>query len=179
MKDAMKDFAENEGGIYRMASKWDTSNSYVGRVGSLNDDGTYSPSNSVNLYELNEGSEMWSSLKWRLERVEDSINVYRIKNMWANSYLTRTGEQDKYGEWYPAYGVVLADLHSSWWSQQWVIEHTGEATFKIRCLWGNSNDYMTRLGAPDGVGGYLPTNEIRLQRDENYSSQHWLLYRTL
>jgi hypothetical protein len=49
---AMKQFAENEGGIYRITSNWRTSDSYIYRVGKLNAQGYYDPSDMAQLFQL-------------------------------------------------------------------------------------------------------------------------------
>jgi hypothetical protein len=92
MGETMTDFSENERGIYRITSNWNTIDSYITRDGDLNDSGCYSPSSTIQLQELNENSLQWSSMKWRL--VVGNTNFYRIQWLWAQGYLRRGGKQD-------------------------------------------------------------------------------------
>jgi hypothetical protein len=162
MRSAMKQFAENEGGIYRITSNWQKIDSYIERVGVLNNQGSYDPSSMAQLYRLDKNSIEWSSLKWRLEQVVGTTKVYRLQNLWGQGYLTRTGETDGNGKMVPGRGVVVADLNMEWTSQ-WIIEYNSDETFTIRCKWSDGNDYVTRRGNPVGNGNYEPTNEISLQ----------------
>mmetsp|Transcript_12547 Transcript_12547/g.20893 ORF Transcript_12547/g.20893 Transcript_12547/m.20893 type:complete len:569 (+) Transcript_12547:11-1717(+) len=179
MREAMKGFSENEGGIYRITSNWNAINSYIVRDGDLNENGGYEPGRTLQLHALDENSRQWSSMKWRLERLVGTTNIYHIQCLWAHGYLTRTGEQNSEGEWFPTAGLRVDDLDLDWWSQRWVVDYNEDNTYTIKSYWGNENDYLTRLGVQDATGGYQATNEIRLQDYNQYSSQHWYLERTL
>ena len=172
MRDVMKNFAESEGGIYRITSTWHTQDSYITSDGDQDDQGVWTPSGMVNLYELNDESAEWTSMKWRLERVVGSTKIYRIQCLWEQGYLTRAGEKDVSGNTIPGRDVVLADLHMEWKSQQWIIDYYTNDTYKIRSNWKDDNDYMTRLGNEI-------TNKVGLQSYQNMTSQHWYLQRTL
>jgi hypothetical protein len=179
MSEAMSDFSENEGGIYRITSNWNTINSYIARDGNLNDNGSYSPGSAIQLQELNESSLHWSSMKWRLERIVGTTNVYRIQCLWAQGYLTRNGEQDGNGNWFPTGTLTVVDLNMNWWSQRWFVDYNEDETFTIKSYWGSEDGYPTRRGVQDTSGSYQALNEIRLQDYNSYTSQHWYLERTL
>ena len=54
----------------------------------------------------------WYSERWAIEQVDGDI--YRIRNLWSNRYLSVSGNQND---------VEIYDLNPEWWSQQWVIEY--------------------------------------------------------
>lgn len=180
MIKTMLDFNFNEGGVYRMTSDWRTMNSYLGRGGVENGQGGWTPGSDVYLDELDDNTTLWKSLKWRLERVAGTTNMYRIKNLWADGYLSREGVQNPDESWTAHQTVSVYDtLGLNWWSQMWIIEYKSDDSFTIRSRWSNGNDYLTRLGSSNEAGGFDPTNEVRLQSDQDYSSQKWYLERTL
>ena len=179
MRDVMKNFAESEGGIYRITSNWKTQDSYISHDGIQNDQGEYYPAGTVHLYELDNDSAEWNSMKWRLERVVGSTKIYRIQCLWAQGYLTRASAKDQNGNTIPGPDMVVADLRMDWTSQQWVIEYNAKTTFKISSNWKDGNDHLTRLGASVGILQQEPTNIVMLQSDKNFTSQQWYLQRTL
>lgn len=152
-----------KGEFIESRSNWNKGNSYIARDGDLNENGGYDAGETLELHSLNKHSLGWSSLKWRLERLAGTTNVYRIQNVWEQGYLTRTGEQDSAGNWFPTADVTVEDLHMNWWSQRWIIDYKEDDAFRIRSIWSNGNDYLTRRGESDGNGGYTATNEIQLQ----------------
>lgn len=179
MRDVMKNFAESEGGIYRITSNWQTQDSYMSHDGIQNDQGEYTPAGTVHLYELDNDSAEWDSMKWRLERVVGKAKIYRIQCLWAQGYLTRAAATDKNGNTIPGQDIVVADLHMEWTSQQWIIEYNTNTTFKISNNWKDGNDYMTRLGASVVIGQQETTNVLVLQSDKDFPSQQGYLQRTL
>ncbi|KAI2497339.1 endo-1-4-beta-xylanase [Fragilaria crotonensis] len=180
MRDVMKNFAESEGGVDRITSTWHTQDSYIASDGIQDDQGDWTPAGTVHLFELNNESAEWTSLKWRLERDVGIIKIYRIQCLWEQGYLTRAGAQDKSVNTIPGREVVVADLHMDWTSQQWIIDYNSDDTYKISSNWKDGNDYLTRLGTSlNWIVETGVTNNVGLQSYHNVTSQHWYLQRTL
>mmetsp|Transcript_14513 Transcript_14513/g.21354 ORF Transcript_14513/g.21354 Transcript_14513/m.21354 type:complete len:596 (-) Transcript_14513:103-1890(-) len=170
-------------GTYRLYSRWESPSSYLIRNGSPLEDGSYAPAFTVGLATLNAESNEWTSMKWRLERVGDgSDRTYRLLCLWdsGSGYLTRSGVQVGEGDWEPTPDLAVLSLNEAWTSQLWQLEPVYEPTlsgaYKIKNLWSsNDNDYLTRVGLPDGNGNYEPTTDVNLIADADYDSQVWIL----
>lgn len=157
-----------------------TQDGFIASDGIQDDQGDWTPAGTVHLYELNDESAEWTSMKWRLERVVGSTKIYRIQCLWEQGYLTRAGAQDKSGNTIPGREVVVADLRMDWTSQQWIIDYNTDDTYKISSNWKDGNDYLTRLGTSlTWVVETGVTNKVGLQSYHNVTSQHWYLQRTL
>ena len=76
----------------------------------------------------------WSSQDWIAEKVEGETNIYRIRNVWTGKYL-HAQSNEEYAK------AVCYELHSDWWSQQWVVEQIGFRKAKLKNRW--TNRYLT------------------------------------
>lgn len=57
--------------------------------------------------------------------------IYRIKNAWGGVYLHANGDTD-------GSSVVLKNLETGWWTQQWIVENVSGNTYRMKCRWGET-----------------------------------------
>lgn len=170
-------FVNHTGSVYRITSGWQPETSYLGRLGFPDENGNYFPSELIYAEALNDVSFFWSSLKWRLEKVDSS--VYRISNLWENQndYLTRQGFAPDYQT--PSDTLALQNREPNWFSQLWFFERTGtDGGVRITNGWSPGNGVLTReASGQDAAGNYVPGPQLRLYPQQNWTSQIWFLDR--
>ncbi|MEM8732843.1 MAG: endo-1,4-beta-xylanase [Planctomycetota bacterium] len=104
-------------------------------------------------------------------------DTYRITSGWEpnTSFLARFGFQTADGSYQPgepAYLESLTPQSLTWSSLKWRLEKARPGIYRIRSLWSDGKDYLTRLGGgpnfavPGSVLSMLPLNL-------NWSSQQW------
>jgi endo-1,4-beta-xylanase len=106
-------------------------------------------------------------------------DLYRLSSGWDNatSYLARFGAQDNDGFWIPDADVYLEQFDGttqSWSSLMWQLEKVETGVYRLRNMWSDGNDYLTRQPLPSDHGEITPGFKLGMQPlNEDWSSQKW------
>ncbi len=109
-----------------------------------------------------------------------SFDTYRVTSGWdwQTSYLARFGQPNSDGQFVPGsdvYAERLDDQSETWSSLKWELERIDASAYRIRNLWGDGADYLTRQPDPnEDPNQILPGGTVGMQTlNQAWTSQQW------